>query len=311
MNLEMKKPASSLLLAIALTSLLLSLTLAVSTLVIWDLRAARVEVAGFKARYAAEGMSELGLLDIKKGLPGYQPSYEDFEFTSNATASLTSFAKNEVVPCDGTFRRISMNESVQFPLFTQEELEGPQSKVLDFVVDFYVGDEDGVPVFNPTRGAILRWKVIGFRDEAGFEQTTEAVSEFISLWDASHNSPENPSQFGSSVGRALADAYTRASYYDTVRHQNFPSYSIRDFLNGHRVNNLVLTSFLPGDGQFLYVKLHAIDAPAACEINTLKATGLFESEDLVQSLQTQVREGENLPVFDFVLGNVEDKSQAP
>lgn len=291
--------ASALILSFLLMTLLLGLSLSVSVIVLKDIRAVRTFVAGKQALYAAEGMSELGLLTLAENLPGYEPSFTDYHFTSAALASMEITARGQVVPCDQAWRAISPNESVQLPLFAQIDQEGNTEKVEQFYVEFYVGDENG-NVSLPPRNDVLRWKILGLQN-----LKTEAISEYIPLdWTNNRTSQSNPSKFGSSLAGSVPTGYSYAKYYDSGYPSVFyPTYPIGRFLADHSYNYLVLTNVVQRSGSenIIYFRLHAENPEAVCEYTELSSTADVEFGEARQLLKTTVKEGENLPVFDFVL----------
>lgn len=307
MNYSPKQNASALLLSFFMMSILIVLVTGVSFVMIRDVSTVRSVVAGSQARYAAEGMGEVGLLTVKNNLPGYEPSFEDYSFSSEALASLNIHAREETVPCTiggEEWRRLERNESIQLPLFAQvgeEANEEGMEKILQFYVEFYVADEDGNVNFNPSTD-VLRWKIIGLQDG-----DTEAISEFIPLF-GDRRFQDNPTLFGSAVNDASLTQYTAAKYrqmgFPAVFH---PAYPIEDFLAGHSTNYLVLTNVVQRDYEnTIYFRLHAQDVPAVCEYIRLDSRADVAFGGVRQEIQTLVREGENLPVFDFVLYHTAD-----
>jgi hypothetical protein len=293
--------ASALLITFSMTSLLILVVMGVSAFVLEDLGVVRTVVAGKQAEYAAEGMSEYGLLLSKNELPGYEVELTDTSFSNGARASLTVSARDSQVPCtiDGEtgWSVLVPSESIQLPLFAQVgDRDADVNKVLDFYVSFYVGDEKGEAKLKS--GEVLRWKILGMKRDI-----TEAISAFIPL-DGVHLLPEDPSIFGSAIphSRAVPEGYSTASYHaltgiQAVFHDSYP---IRQFLEGHDFNYLVLTN-LAGDGSNIYYQLHAPGSEAACTYVRLESSAQVDVGEARQSIETVIREGENLPAFDFVL----------
>ena len=294
--------ASALLISFFLMSVLVLVGMAVSVLVIHDLRASHTMVSGAQALYAAEGMTELGLELQKENLPGYEPVLTDYVFLNNALASLTVHARENDVPCTdqgNEWRALGQNESIQIPLFAQATAEGAMEKVNLFYVDFYVADANG-EVFAPPTDDVLRWKILGLKTET---TDTQAVSEYIPL-NGTHITAVDPSVFGTTVDSSVPDGYTWGKFYDASGYRSIlnPIYPITSFLETHDYNYLVLTNVVRSETEdTIYFKFHGQDHPGVCEYAKLATVGTGASGDTKQELTTLVKEGENLPVYDFVL----------
>lgn len=292
-----KHPASALLISFFVMSLLVVVSLGVSLMVLQDTSRMRTVVGGAQARYAAEGMTEQGLKILKDHLPGYE-SEESYVFSTGAEGELSILAREASVPCsvrEAEWRRLSFNESVQLALFA--ETESGEEKLEDFYVDFYVGDEEG----NPTRARdvdVLRWKILG-RTADGL---TESISEYIPM-------DENTfTQFGTSAKFSYAKYYALSS--NGQSYIFYESYPIKTFIEEHATNYLTLTNVTDED-HYLYVRLNSADATneSTCEYVTLASTADVDFGSARQSVKTVVREGENLPVFDFVLYHTSGKRE--
>lgn len=282
-------------------SLLVTLSLGVSMIVINDVSTVRTVMAGVQARYAAEGMNEIGLQLLDDHLPGYETSIDSRLLQSSAVASLDIHARDFTVPCSGEWRRLAFNESIQLPLFAELE-NGATENIEQFYVEFYLGDENGLGVLYDRD--VLRWKIIGFRNDR--PDVTEAISEFIPLHEKRFTK-EDPSVFGPSIDEAAPDGYARAKYYDSAHFNFFPNYPISEFLQQHGFSHLILTNLATAyPNHYVYFRLHSLDRPAVCEFVTLQSSADLSFGSSRQSLETLVKEGENLPVFDFVLYNTEE-----
>ncbi len=309
------KKASALLLSFFMMSLLILTAIVVSGLVIRDVRAVRTMVAGLQSRYAAEGMSELGLHTVKENLPGYETSFFDYAFTSEALASLEMSlemtARESTVPCsfEGEgWRALAPGESVQLALFAQADPDGTTIDYIPkFYVEFYLGDKEGNAVFPPRDNKgnstdVLRWKILGLTD-SGFPV---AMSEYIPLQET-RNSRLTPTLFGSSIPSEVSGVgtgYTYGKFYDESGYYGVfhETYSIEEFIAKHKYDYLVLTNVVQRiTDNFIYFRFHAVHTDAVCEFVKLASQGDQEFGEARQSLETFVKEGENLPVFDFVL----------
>ena len=301
--LNKKSSASALLLSFFMMSLLIGVSVGVSFLLIKDVGTVRTVVAGVQTRYAAEGMSELGLQVLKNNLPGYEPEV-DYAFSNNVLASLDLVARDSSVPCglaedEDEWAVITPNESVQLALCAQLNDDASEiDKINNYYVEFYVGDEEGVA--KPVSADALRWKILGQRSGV-----TEAISEFIPM-ESAKRTPENPSIFGSAIPteRAVPPGYAHAKYSQRIggRSVFHAAYPIGQFLDGHDFNYLILTNAVQASGEnYIYFKLHSLDVPAVCQFVNINTQADMDFGSSRKTLETLAREGENLPVFDFVL----------
>lgn len=300
-------PASALLLSFFMMTLLILASLSISFLVIRDVSTVRTIVSGVQSEYAAEALSEMGLYGVAENLPGYEPSMDEYTFASSSLASLSSDARGAKTPCFGEeddWLVLGENESMQLALFAQlgdEIADSDYSSdevddMYDFYVEFYVGDEDGDVNF-PANDDVLRWKVLGVDGSQ-----TEAISQYIPLvgWSDS----ENPSIFGPGVENATLSEYTEGKFYkdEGSEYVFYESYPIKTFLEEHKYNYLILTNVIQsGIDEYIYFRLVSDSPEGVCEYVELASVGSTEFGATQQTLDTYVREGENLPVFDFVL----------
>lgn len=292
MKKNLKKSASALLISFFLMSILILVGLGVSSIVFRDLASVRTILNGKMSAYAAEGMSELGLGILKAHLPGYETDLEE-TLTNGATGTLAITARGEAVPCkinedDEDYRTLTLNESIQLPLFADTETGVQQ--INDFSVEYLMPD-------NPSpQGNVLRWKILGINSSGN----TEAISDYIA---------------GDAASQTF-DSETSAKFYgvDGGHYTFFDQYAISTFLADHTYNYLILTNAVQISGpeslassqdstdadlNSINFKMTAIDA--VCEYIVLNATSDYG--DTEKGVQTKVKEGENLPVFDFALYN--------
>ncbi len=304
-NFKLHSRASALLVSFFLMSILVLVGMAVSVLVLHDLRASRTMVSGTQALYAAEGMTELGLQSLKDNLPGYEEAgLTDFLFLNSAVATLVVHAREYDVPCDeqgDDWRALVQNESIQIPLFAQTAADGTTVKISNFYVEFYVADSEGNATFAPSND-VLRWKILGLVNDTG---TTQAVSEYIPL---DSGSSTGASVFGTDpelVDASAPTGYKYGKFYNNAGGFGSilePYYSIETFLQDHSYSYLVLTNVVTREYEnTIYFRFHSQDEMGVCEYVKLASTGKGPNEDTQQELTTLVKEGENLPVFDFVL----------
>lgn len=319
-----KRQASALLLSFFLMSILIVLAMSVSILVVKDLATVRSTLSGTQSYYAAEGVTELGLLALKQHLPGYEPVSE-VRFLNAALATLASVARSDtlVVPCESQgeeWHSLSLNESVQIPLFAETEtgVTPTPGFYMDFYVEFYAAQEDGTVVANsiPQRD-VLRWKVLGRRgNDMNNPGETEAMSEYIKLYnEEGANSAATPTKFGTADLGGLPAGYQDGKF-DSSSGDHFESgYPIHQFLSGHIYNYLVLTNIITENtsNDTLFYRFHSTDYEPVCEYVELAAWGGAEDGLTQQELNTLVKEGESLPVFDFVIYHTDtsDDGESP
>lgn len=300
-----KRTASALLLSFFMMGMLILVSLGVSYLVIQDLGTMRTVVGGVQATYAAEGMTEIGLHMVKSNLPGYETEIDSSEDYFNVTlASLDLDALSSIIPCENQseeeWMRLSKNESIQLPLFYQESTgDDAVIEVEDFVVNFYVGDEEGNAFQGQLELDVLRWKIIGFVDT---ETLTEAISEFIPIHFA-----DPITHLG--TWNVTEPQYKQGKY--TSRGGFTADLPITQFMQNHEYNYLVLTNVFESSAYYIYYQLQSPTENLACpyvEVNGIASNEFGESR---QSLTTFMREGENLPAYDFVLYNTDNDDVAP
>lgn len=303
-----ERRASALLLSFFLMSVLILVALAVSVLVIHDLRASRTMVSGTQALYAAEGMTELGLQTLKDNLPGYEPAGFTYNLVSNAVASLNVRARGDSLSCEGQvgrnsegFRALARNESIQIPLFAQINAEGSVEEISSFHVEFYVATEEGEVTLSPMND-VLRWKILGLKEGT---DTTQALSEYIPLYASGM---ERVSVFGTDpdiVDASVPTSYTYGKFFEGGT--SFKVYPIATFLEDHSYNHLILTNVVQRDSEnTIFFRFNTSVESGVCEYVQLTSTGNGATGDTQRELSTMVKEGENLPVFDFVLYHTGD-----
>ena len=319
--------ASALLLAFFMMTMLILVSISVAVLVLHDTVTVRAITAGAQSAYTAEGMTELGLLATEENLPGFEATLEDYALESNVLGGLDLAARDSegdlTLPCDGQgdFRALKVGESLQIPLFYQVDTVGNVGRIDGFYTEFYVGDIDGVPLIPVPTFDVLRWKILGLSGVNTDEVKTEALSEYIPL-AVGRSTAEVASVFGTIAdisGFSVLDGYSSGKFLKSGRvsggfDAKFSVYPIDQFLAEHSHNYLVLTNVVTGNSDaIIYVKFHGTGA-AVCEYSELASKGDSQIENVRQEVVTLVREGENFPVFDFVLyhtlSNEEEESGA-
>lgn len=313
---SVSRKASALLLSFFLMSVLILVAISVSILVVKDMSTVRTIVGGTQAYYAAEGVTERGLQDLKENLPGYEPSYLGIEFLDSAIATLVSTARGsaetKVVPCEGqgdAWHALGPNESIQIPLFAQTDaagtIEPAGGQYMNFYVSFYAGQDDGsVDLTTVPTQDVLRWKVLG---RSGTDTTnpgaTEAMSEYIPLYnDEGYYNADAPTKFGTADLGGLPPGYQDGKFSSSGASFD-AGYPISTFLANHVYNYLVLTNIITEttNNTVIYYQFYSTDYAPVCEYVDLAATATSTNGSAQQDLSTLVKEGENLPVFDFVI----------
>lgn len=319
------RKASALLLSFFLMSILVLVAISVSILVVKDLSTVRTIVGGTQAYYAAEGVTELGLQDLKDNLPGYEPSYSEIRFLDSVLATLVGTARSDskVVPCENQgdeWHALGLNESVQIPLFAQTlasgDVEPDLGSYMNFYVSFYAGQEDGeVDATSILEKDVLRWKILGRTGTEESPGVTEAMSEYIPLYDGNgidYNSKDSPTQFGPAAADGTFDGFKNGKFANSSS-ALFPAYPISQFLESHVYNYLVLTNIITEStpNQVIFYQFTSLNMEPVCEYVNLAATGSSTFGSAQQDLDTLVKEGESLPVFDFVIYHTNGADAAP
>lgn len=280
--------ASALLISFFLMAVLISVGLGVSTIVFRDIFSVRTILNGKVSAYAAEGMSEIGLGILKEKLPGYETELQ-YTFLDDVDGKLSITARGNSVPCDGEWRNLVLSESVQLALFAQTDQGIDQ--INDFSVEYYMPD-------NPSpQGDVLRWKILGLNTD----NKTEAISDYLE-----------------GGGNKFFDSDSNAKYYayEGGHYIFYEQYPISTFLADHKYNYLVLSNVTQlfgshsigsyqdsGDEDIntINFKLTGTSKEPVCEYVVLDSSSDYK--DVRKSVKTMVKEGENLPVFDFALYN--------
>ena len=217
------KKGTALLVALLVMGVLMSISLALSTLIIREISITKDALDSGRAFYAAESGVEIALYKLENELPGWDTmeksipvkldseyevvgeylvnnkcsSYPCYDDTYDGTTDLTSY-----------YDVLDLNESITIPLFTVSDEYG-KVEVEDFTVEFYMGfnpatdlkfiDED---INNLSSWDVLRWKVFGI---SSLDNKTYSISDFTAVSTAYYaftgeelnTSARQPSWFGS------------------------------------------------------------------------------------------------------------------
>ncbi|MFA6528432.1 MAG: hypothetical protein WCT46_02730 [Candidatus Gracilibacteria bacterium] len=284
---------NALLIAIFIMAILLAFGLGVNRLIIKEFQVERALVAGGQGYYSAEGAAELGMYDIQANLAGYEFEDQAGESFSGADYLYSVLAVGESWPCDmyggqvsedengDLWRKIVAEESVMVPLFAGED------SISDFEIQYY--DEDIAST------DVLRWKILGINQTSGL---TEAISNYeedsVGVQTSFIASSENAYYYDSD-----SSPWGGRIYWMTME-------SVSNFLKTHDYNYLVLTN-VADDSSYddLFVRLSGAkdvsgnNMEMVCEYAKVEADGLVS--DYIQQIDAYIKQGEPLPVFDFVL----------
>lgn len=283
------RQGNALLISILIMAVLLVVGLGINRLIITELRVERMLVQGGQAFYAAEGAVEQALLDANTYLEGYEGEGQSVDVGNGAGYFYEIFAQGDVWPCDDyghltyeddsgdLWRVLELEESVMIPLFRYET--GGLEKINDFDVDFYVDSDVAVT------GDVLRWKILGI-SEGGL---TEAISDYLEnfqSWSADTESAGFMDSFAVAFG---------GREYNYIE-----DYNVQSFLDSHNYNYLIITNIAEsGVDNDIHLRLDNGDGEFVCEYVKIEADGV--NGDFIQQIDVVMKEGEPLPVFDFVL----------
>lgn len=187
---------TALLTAMLIMGVLLAISIALSSLVMREVRVTKDLIDAGKAFYSAESGVEEALYFLNNSLPGWETG-EDDEVGRSLAASGGTFkyiVKNQCnsYPCidedeydvadadpDAFYQALDLNESVLIPLFV---VEGDKIKSVEhFTVEFY-GEIDPSKDLKFIGGLsswdVIRWKVFGMKKD-GNDYITESISDFM------------------------------------------------------------------------------------------------------------------------------------
>ncbi|MBD3361048.1 hypothetical protein GF366_04595 [Candidatus Peregrinibacteria bacterium] len=200
------RKGTALLVALLVMGVLIAISLALSGLILREIRTTKEVLDAGRAFYAAESGIEVALYKLNNNLPGWEPEDEyvplkiDDEYLAVGEYSVENTCS--AYPCfDEDYDRdsadeylrayydvLELNETITIPLFVVKNVEGELTHVPvgDFTVEFFAPfdpkihfKEDLVETFKENLHGwdILRWKVFGIR-ENGY---TEAITDFTAL----------------------------------------------------------------------------------------------------------------------------------
>ena len=207
---------TALLVALLVMAVLITISLALSTLIFRESRLTASLISAGKAYYAAESAIEVGLYGLNTRLPGWELVVDsnDGYKTLNVSADFDSLAelkmknKCKAYPCfdeekfdidsaqpKAFYDVLERNGSINIPLFVVDGVE--EKKVTDFTVEFFapfdpeqdldLGDADDLL----HSWDVLRWKIFGINEAYN---VTESISDFTAM--SLTNNPQNGANLG-------------------------------------------------------------------------------------------------------------------
>lgn len=198
------KRGTALLVALLVMGVLMSISLALSTLIIREISTTKDVIDSGRAFYAAESGVEIALYKLDNTLPGWdtEKAYIPLELDSeyNVVGEYLVNNKCKSYPCfDGGYEYTSspnayynvldLNESVTIPLFTVDMNESEQP-VTDFTVEFYMKLDPetdlkisgtGVDYKAVSGWDVLRWKIFGIGKVGAAAGKTVSISDFTAI----------------------------------------------------------------------------------------------------------------------------------
>lgn len=289
MNFVANNRGSALLVALLLMGFLSVFGVGMSRLIVSSIRVEHNVVEAGKSYFAAEAGIEQRLYTHEHRLPGYQKEL-DLTLENGAEVSVATVASETQIPCGHReeWRELDVQESVSWPLFRWDDSVG-RVDVENFKLSYEFDRQDLVVE------DVLRWKILGLTRDGN----TEAISGVKGY---------------SSLDNFLQESDTANFYGQSgATYSNYPVYPIKDFLTHHQLNYLTLTNITDFNGaqalekNVLKVKMDVPES-SACEYTQIRAVG--ESGGARQSIDAQVKLDSFLPVFDFVLYQVEPQEES-
>ncbi|MEK7171948.1 MAG: hypothetical protein AAB739_03505 [Patescibacteria group bacterium] len=303
---------SSLLIAIIIMGVLMTLALGVNNLMIGTLRDGRILLEKTRAWYAAESGIERALNEIYSNQPGFETEKEievegqnlKYQYRISALSSQIPVKEPfEIQLPEDSFASLPLNASITIPI----------DKVKHFSVDYYFAPEIKLAGgYVDDDLDILRVKIFGIASDG----TMEVISEFLPADKG--NSAMSPTCFGTE-----SKCYNAAKFYERVTSQsgmqefniaqNFP---IERFLQEHTQNFLVLSNVANID--LIASSLSTADKKKIANIRYriiersedgiphmtlpyIKISSDGFSNETKQSINAQIDREKTLPVFNYAL----------
>jgi len=207
---------TALLTAMLVMGVFIAISLALSTLIVRELRVTRDMLDAGKAYYAAESGVEEALYHLDKNLPGWHGEFDKsisdevkFDYSVKNTCNVYPCLDDEYdlsnAPLKAYYDVLDLNETATIPLFTVDE-DGNVHSVKNFTVEFFAGFDPAqdLKIKNTSSWDVLRWKVFGMKNSPEFGYTTDSIDDFTAVaaghtasGDEVYAGAESPSWFGS------------------------------------------------------------------------------------------------------------------
>ncbi|MEK7672649.1 MAG: hypothetical protein AAB373_02075 [Patescibacteria group bacterium] len=233
-NIYKNQRGSALLVALLVMGVLISISLALSSLIFRETRITREFLDAGQAYYSAESGIELALYSLNSKLPGWELSkYMPFEVDgeSDTVGEIKVENRCPAYPCfdEDEFDKstaspkefyevLDLNQAITIPLFVVEN--GKDVPVRDFTVEYFAAFNPSTDLkVKPTKGElsgwdVLRWKVFGIENLSG-GQHSETISDFTAVsmlnnagGDQFTSNATKPSWFGTRSCSDYKNRYT-------------------------------------------------------------------------------------------------------
>jgi len=201
------RKGTALLVSLLVMGVLISVSIALSSLIMREMGLVRDFVSSGRAYFAAESGVEIALYNLENSLPGWEPTPDDkegykyYKLSENSVGEFKVKNRCNAYPCfDDEYEHtgienlsvyydyLDLNESISIPLFTvEEDADGvlQEIPVKNFTVEFFA-------LFNPSTDLIfskqsggkidgwdvLRWKIFGIHKKLNL---TQAVSDYTAI----------------------------------------------------------------------------------------------------------------------------------
>lgn len=232
LNVVKNRKGSALLVALLVMGVLMAISLALSSLILREIRSTKETIDSGRAYYAAESGIEKALYGLHNNLPGWETKEKKFvplkisddnqtvaEYRVDNTCSAYpcldgSYDKSTAPSDDYTvyYDVLDLNESITIPLFNGNV------PVQDFTVEFF--PNFSIDNFDPkikkqlgnnlSSWDILRWKIFGIYRSDAVQKVTESISDFTASANLSPSLSTNakqPSWFGTDNCSQMSDRY--------------------------------------------------------------------------------------------------------
>lgn len=262
------RQGTALLVALLVMGVLISISLALSTLILRELWTTKGVLDAGKAYYAAESGIEVALYELDNNLPGWQtpdanyvPLKLDDDFkavgeyrvnnTCNAYPCFDEGFNKDTVSDDYRifYDVLDLNESITIPLFVVDPITKVEIPVENFMVQFYAAFDPNIHFKDSLRNAfdgkggltgwdIMRWKIFGIR-ESETNQRTESISDFTALSivnsagsneDGQITNSGKPSWFGSLSCTDIKSKFKDQLYAPKIQCIDYPPKNIEEFV---------------------------------------------------------------------------------